>query len=105
MNRLLFGDNLGWLRDTKEFPDASVNLEYLDPPFNSNANYNVLFKEASGADSQARAEQLGRLRDDLVSFRGPKGAANGSERSQFHDFTDTWEWPADVDATYHQFID
>jgi hypothetical protein len=37
MNRLLFGDNLGWLRDTKQFPDASVDLEYLDPPFNSNA--------------------------------------------------------------------
>ena len=77
MNRLLFGDNLKWLRDTKVFPDASVDLEYLDPPFNSNANYNVLFKETSGADSQA----------------------------QFHAFTDTWEWTAEVDATYHQFID
>ena len=32
MNRLFFGDNLGWLRDTKEFPDASVDLVYLDPP-------------------------------------------------------------------------
>ena len=31
VNRLLFGDNLGWLRDTREFPDASVDLEYLDP--------------------------------------------------------------------------
>jgi 16S rRNA G966 N2-methylase RsmD len=36
-NRLYFGDNLGWLRNTKEFPDASVDLVYLDPPFNSNA--------------------------------------------------------------------
>jgi site-specific DNA-methyltransferase (adenine-specific) len=53
MNRLLFGDNLGWLRDTREFPDASVDLEYLDPPFNSNADYNVLFREASGQASQA----------------------------------------------------
>ncbi len=35
MNRLYFGDNLQWLRDPKEFPDASV---YLDPPFNSNAD-------------------------------------------------------------------
>ncbi len=41
-NRLYFGDNLGWLRSTKEFPDASVDLVYLDPPFNSNADYNVL---------------------------------------------------------------
>jgi hypothetical protein len=48
MNRPLFGDNLKWLRDTKIFPDASVDLVYLDPPFNSNADYNVLFREASG---------------------------------------------------------
>ena len=64
MNRLFFGDNLGWLRDPKEFPDASVDLVYLDPPFNSNADYNVLFREASGAASQA----------------------------QFHAFTDTRTW-------------
>jgi len=37
VNRLYFGDNLGWLRNAKEFPDASVDLVYLDPPFNSNA--------------------------------------------------------------------
>jgi hypothetical protein len=47
MNRLLFGDNLKWLRDPKLFPDASVDLVYLGPPFNSNADYNVLFREAS----------------------------------------------------------
>jgi site-specific DNA-methyltransferase (adenine-specific) len=45
MNRLYFGDNLKWLSDRKEFPDASVDLVYLDPPFNSNADYNVLFRE------------------------------------------------------------
>jgi hypothetical protein len=44
MNRLLFGDNLAWLQDKNVFPDASVDLEYLDLPFNPNANYNVLFK-------------------------------------------------------------
>ena len=37
MNRLYFGDNLKWLSDRKEFPDGSVDLVYLDPPFNSNA--------------------------------------------------------------------
>jgi len=36
---------LKWLRHRKEFPDASVDLVYLDPPFNSNADYNVLFRE------------------------------------------------------------
>ena len=35
MNWLLVGDNLQWLRDAKLFPDASVDLVYLDPPFNS----------------------------------------------------------------------
>src|SRR5881394_1608884 len=76
MNRLYFGDNLMWLSDRKEFPDASVDLVYLDPPFNSNADYNVLFREPSGQVSQA----------------------------QFHAFTDTWSW-ADAADTYHQFID
>jgi 16S rRNA G966 N2-methylase RsmD len=38
MNRLYFGDNLAWLRHRNEFPDASVDLVYLDPPFNSNAD-------------------------------------------------------------------
>lgn len=52
MNRLLFGDNLKWLRDVKLFPDASIDLVYLDPPFNSNADYNVLFREASGEASE-----------------------------------------------------
>src|SRR5437773_4091072 len=42
MNRLYFGDNLKWLSDRKEFPDASVDLVYLDPPFNSNADYNAV---------------------------------------------------------------
>ena len=76
MNRLYFGDNLKWLSDRKEFPDASVDLVYLDPPFNSNADYNVLFHEPSGSVSQA----------------------------QFHAFTDTWSW-ADAAETYHAFID
>jgi site-specific DNA-methyltransferase (adenine-specific) len=76
MNRLYFGDNLKWLSDRKEFPDESVDLVYLDPPFNSNADYNVLFREPSGQVSQA----------------------------QFHAFTDTWSW-ADAADTYHQFID
>jgi site-specific DNA-methyltransferase (adenine-specific) len=50
-NKLYFGDNLDILR--REVPDASVDLIYLDPPFNSNATYNVLFKEKSGQESAA----------------------------------------------------
>src|SRR3989442_778270 len=45
-NKLYFGDNLKMLREY--VPDASVDLVYLDPPFNSSAIYNVLFKEKSG---------------------------------------------------------
>ncbi len=41
MDRLLFGDNFGWLRNREVFPDASVDLVYLDPPFNANADFNV----------------------------------------------------------------
>ena len=41
INALYFGDNLKVLRDN--IPSESVDLIYLDPPFNSNANYNVLF--------------------------------------------------------------
>ena len=48
-NRLYFGDNLRILREY--VPDASVDLIYLDPPFNSSATYNVLFKEKSGEES------------------------------------------------------
>ena len=42
-NKLYFGDNLKILRDYVE--DASVDLIHLDPPFNSSATYNVLFKK------------------------------------------------------------
>jgi adenine specific DNA methylase Mod len=76
MNRLLFGDNFKWLCDARIFPDASVDLVYLDPPFNSNADYNLLFREASGEASQA----------------------------QFHAFTDTWNW-ADAAQIYAEFVD
>ncbi len=51
-NKLYFGDNLGILREY--VPDASVDLIYLDPPFNSSATYNVLFKEKSGEESAVR---------------------------------------------------
>ena len=51
-NKLYFGDNLKILRDY--VPDASVDLIYLDPPFNSSATYNVLFKEKSGEESAAQ---------------------------------------------------
>jgi site-specific DNA-methyltransferase (adenine-specific) len=54
-NRLFYADNLVALR--AHVADSSVDLVYLDPPFNSNANYNILFRTAAGeaADSQIQA--------------------------------------------------
>ena len=51
-NQLYFGDNLDVLR--KHIQVASIDLIYLDPPFNSNATYNMLFKEPSGEQSAAQ---------------------------------------------------
>lgn len=62
MKRLHYGDNLDVLRD--KIADESVDLIYLDPPFNSSANYNVLFKSPLGEQSEA----------------------------QITAFEDTWEW-------------
>ena len=74
INTLYYGDNLDILR--QHVPDESVDLVYLDPPFNSNANYNVLFKEQSGEASPA----------------------------QIRAFTDTWEWTLEAERTYEQEI-
>src|SRR3970282_1727826 len=50
-NLLYYGDNLDVLR--LHVKDESVDLVYLDPPFNSNANYNVLFAEKEGTHAAA----------------------------------------------------
>ena len=71
-NKLYFGDNLKTLRDYVEH--ASVDLIYLDPPFNSSATYNVLFKEKSGEESAA----------------------------QIMAFEDTWQWGLECEAPYDE---
>jgi site-specific DNA-methyltransferase (adenine-specific) len=71
-NKLYFGDNLKILRD--HVADSSVDLIYLDPPFNSNASYNVLFKEKSGEESAA----------------------------QITAFEDTWQWSNEAEAVYKE---
>src|SRR6185437_3961559 len=53
-NALYYGDNLDVLRES--IRDESVDLIYLDPPFNSNATYNILFRAPSGEASQAQIE-------------------------------------------------
>lgn len=70
LNKLYYGDNLDVLRE--HIPTESVDLIYLDPPFNSNRSYNVLFKEKSGEEAQAQMEA----------------------------FDDTWTWSHETEALY-----
>ncbi len=75
MNRLYYGDNLDVLR--RHIDDESVDLVYLDPPFNSNASYNVLFAERDG--SQAAA--------------------------QIKAFEDTWRWDQGAARAYEEVVE
>ena len=73
-NKLYFGDNLPIMRE--HIPDESVDLIYLDPPFNSNATYNVLFREHDSSESAA----------------------------QIQAFDDTWHWSTDAEWEYQQVV-
>jgi site-specific DNA-methyltransferase (adenine-specific) len=53
---LYYGDNLPILRNPEYFPTDSIDLIYLDPPFKSNQDYNVLFTEQDGSRSAAQIQ-------------------------------------------------
>ena len=53
-NALYYGDNLTILRN--HIQEDTIDLIYLDPPFNSKATYNILFKEPTGEESKAQIE-------------------------------------------------
>ena len=53
-NTLYYGDCLDWMR---QWEDACVDLIYLDPPFNSNTDYNILYSATGGGQAQYRAFQ------------------------------------------------
>lgn len=74
-NKLYYGDNLDVLR--RYIPDESVDLIYLDPPFNSRQDYNVLFAEKDGARSA----------------------------SQITAFKDSWEWNIDAERAYIEVVE
>ena len=83
MNHLYYGDNLNVLRD---LPGDHVDLIYLDPPFNSNAGYNQLFKAPDGSGSTAQIEAFndtwhwGDAAEDAFQAvrRSPNAAADNS---------------------------
>lgn len=81
MNHLYYGDNLTVLRDS--IASESVDLIYLDPPFNSNASYNVLFKGPKGDQTAAQLEAFtGTWQwDDAISGQ----AVEDVKQSQFQD--------------------
>ncbi len=57
MNGLYFGDNLDVLKQLyKQHPDGVIDLIYIDPPFNSKRNYNILFEDADLEDTKAQKE-------------------------------------------------
>lgn len=70
---LYFGDNLDILRG--KIPDETFDLIYLDPPFNSNRNYNVIFKEG--------------LQDSPA---------------QVHAFEDSWHWSNEAQMTFEELV-
>jgi DNA modification methylase len=74
-NALYYGDNLDVLR--QHIPDESVDLVYLDPPFKSNQDYNVLFKEQDGTRAAA----------------------------QIKAFEDTWQWDSVAVAAYQSVVE
>src|SRR3989304_9683174 len=74
-NILYYGDNLKVLRE--HIKDNSVDLIYLDPPFNSKKDYNILFKEPTGKQSEA----------------------------QITAFEDSWHWTEEAERTFQEIVD
>lgn len=72
-NTLYYGDCLQIL---KELPDACIDLVYLDPPFNSNRDYNAFFSSPTG----------------------------GKNSAQITAFEDTWHWGEQAEVEYHQLL-
>jgi DNA modification methylase len=77
MNTLYYGDNLDILRNREYLPSESVDLIYLDPPFKSDQEYNVLFAEQNGSRSA----------------------------SQIQAFKDTWHWDRAASKIYEETVE
>ncbi len=74
MNHLFYGDNLRVMRETLKA--ESVDLVYLDPPFNSKRDYNLLFQSPKGQQSEA----------------------------QITAFKDSWHWGEQAESEFHEVL-
>lgn len=74
MNLLYYGDNLDVMR--RHIEDKTIDIVYLDPPFNSNTNYNVLFAEKDGSKAA----------------------------SQIQAFSDTWTWNQESESVFAEIV-
>ncbi len=75
-NSLYYGDNLDVLRNRDDFPNDSIDLIYLDPPFNSKRDYNVIYKTPAGHESD----------------------------SQITAFEDSWRWGEQAEREYLELV-
>ena len=80
MNQLYFGDNLNVLRE--HIKDESVDLIYLDPPFNSKRDYNLLFKTPKGQD----------------------GKVGHDSQAQITAFEDSWHWGEQAEREFDELV-
>jgi DNA modification methylase len=94
MNQLYYGDNLQVLRE--HLADESVDLIYLDPPFNSKRDYNLLFKSPVAANVSSlknKSDQSG-----LTS------AATDYSEAQIEAFEDTWHWNQQAEREFDELL-
>lgn len=85
MNKLYFGDNLHILR--QYVTDESVDLIYLDPPFNSKRDYNLLFKTPKNAPSKTGEDEA---QNDTAS------------QAQIVAFEDSWHWGQQAEDEFRE---
>ena len=90
-NRLFYGDNLDVLQ--KYILDESIDLIYLDPPFKSDQNYNVLFNEQNGSRAAAQ----------IKAFNDTWKWDQASARA-FYDVVSAGGRTADVMVAFEKFL-
>jgi adenine specific DNA methylase Mod len=99
MNQLFFGDNLNVLRE--HIQDESVDLIYLDPPFNSKRDYNLLFKSPKvGRVTPVRAG-LGQADDGAHGVTRP---TTDYSEAQITAFEDSWHWGEQAEREFDELL-